>query len=80
MKKIFITLTSAVLTLMSAQAISADDSRRGPPPEAFEVCEGQAEGDTVSINTPKGDTVEATCQMMQDKLVAVPEGGPGGKQ
>ena len=80
MKKVLITLTSLALTLMAAQALSADDSRRGPPPEAFEACEGQSEGDTVSITSPEGDSVDATCTLMRDKLVAVPEGGPGGKQ
>ena len=80
MKKILITLTSLAMAFMATQALAADDSRGKPPAEAFEVCEGQSEGDTVSITSPEGDTVEATCKLMRDKLVAMPEGGPGGKQ
>ncbi|GLS90228.1 hypothetical protein GCM10007916_12950 [Psychromonas marina] len=78
MKKIFITLTSLAFTFITAQALAEKGERRQPPPEAFEVCEGQSEGDSVSITSPEGDTVEATCKMMHDKLVAMPEGGPGG--
>ena len=40
----------------------------GPPPEAFKVCEGKSPGDTVQIQTPRGDTISATC-----RLVAVPQ-------
>lgn len=76
MKKIFITLTSIAFIFISAQALAEKGERRQPPPEAFAVCEGQSEGDTVSITSPEGDVVEASCKMMHDKLVAVPEGAP----
>jgi hypothetical protein len=39
----------------------------GPLPEAFKVCEGKNPGDTVQIQTPRRDTISATC-----RLVAVP--------
>lgn len=37
-------------------------------PEAAHACEGKHAGDTVSIQTPRGDTVPATC-----RLLAVPQ-------
>jgi len=40
----------------------------GPPPEAFKICEGKKSGDTVQIQTPRGDAITATC-----RLVAVPQ-------
>lgn len=40
----------------------------GPPPEAFKACEGKNPGDTVQIQTPRGDTISGTC-----RLVAVPQ-------
>jgi hypothetical protein len=40
----------------------------GPPPEAFKACEGKKPGETVQIQTPRGDAVTATC-----RLVAVPQ-------
>lgn len=82
MKKTIIALTTFVLSLSAAQALAAGQEGRKPPPEAFEICEGKSEGDSVSITSPQGDTVEATCKAMRgDELVAVPEGGgrQGGK-
>jgi hypothetical protein len=40
----------------------------GPPPEAFQACEGKKVGEAVQIQTPRGDMVRATC-----RLVAVPQ-------
>lgn len=75
MKKTLITLTSLLIAFTSTQSLADNNSRRQPPPEAFEACEDKSEGDTVSITTPHGDTLDATCQLMQDQLVAVPERG-----
>jgi hypothetical protein len=36
----------------------------GPPPEAFRACEGKKVGETIQIQTPRGDTVTATCRLM----------------
>lgn len=55
--------------------------RRGPPPQAFEACEGKAQGDAVQLTTPRG-VVGATCETMPRGLAARPlrppegEGGP----
>lgn len=83
MKKIIIALTSIVISFSAMQAL-AEGQRGKPPAEAFEACEGKSEGDTVSITSPQGDSVEATCKTMRggDELVAMPAGGPpkGGKR
>lgn len=47
---------------------------QGPPPEAIEACQDKAEGDTVSFSGRGGESISATCQMINDQLVAVPEG------
>ncbi len=39
----------------------------GPPPEAFKACDGKGVGETVQIQTPRGDPITAIC-----RLVAVP--------
>ncbi|MBU2952940.1 hypothetical protein [Marinobacter sp. F3R08] len=48
----------------------------GPPPEAFEACEGLAEGEHVSFAGRGGESLEATCEKLDGKLVAVPENAP----
>ncbi|MGZ3183642.1 MAG: hypothetical protein ACXU8N_14490 [Telluria sp.] len=45
---------------------------RGPPPEAIEACKGKQAGDSVTIKTPRGDTLTGTCQ-----LVFMPQRGEG---
>ena len=50
--------------------------QQGPPPEAIEACVDKAEGDVVSFEGRRGESVEATCEMVDDQLVAVPEGRP----
>lgn len=47
--------------------------RKGPPPEAIEACANLQEGDTVSFEPLRGDTLEATCEIIEDQLVAVPQ-------
>lgn len=75
MKKLFITLTSLMFAITSLQSFAAKKAHRQPPPEAFEACEDKSEGDTVSITTPRGDTLDATCKLMKEQLIAVPEHG-----
>ena len=50
------------------------DGRQGPPPEAIEACQDKAEGDSVTFSGRRGDSVTATCTLIDDQLVAVPEG------
>lgn len=73
------TLIFAVsLLAMSSISSYAQEGRgqggeRRPPPEAFEACENKSEGDSVTVETRRGDSLSATCQMMNDTLVAVPQ-------
>ncbi len=48
--------------------------RKGPPPEAFSVCEGQSSGDSCTMETPHGEAT-GTCEDPKDdgKLACVPE-------
>ena len=67
---------AAGLTLATSNAFAQQRERpQGPPPEAIEACEGLAEGDSVSFESPHGDTLEGECQYMDDELVAVPKNG-----
>ncbi len=51
--------------------------RRGPPPEAIDVCEGLSDGDGCAFVSPRGDNIEGTCEMTRSDIIAcVPEGGP----
>ncbi len=52
----------------------AGKKRNGPPPEAFEACEGKEAGDSVEFTGRRGETLTATCEEQNDQLVAVPEG------
>ena len=45
-----------------------------PPQEAIEACADKSEGEVVSFETPRGDQMEATCTLIEEQLVAVPEG------
>lgn len=48
--------------------------QQGPPPEAIAACDGMKEGDSVSFEGRRGESVAGTCQLIDDQLVAVPEG------
>lgn len=69
-------LKVAIVLFAAATLLPAGVFAQGPPPEAFELCKDKAIGDAVEIQTPDGKTMEATCQDMQGKLVAMPAGGP----
>ncbi|MFC1519109.1 hypothetical protein ACFL6Z_05245 [Pseudomonadota bacterium] len=63
-----------LLTLMSANIIAQEKNRqmRKPPQEAYAICENKNAEDQVSFTTPKGDEIEATCILIDEELVAVP--------
>ena len=48
----------------------------GPPPEAYEACEGKNAGDTAEFVNPHGDTVTGTCEQEGDRLVLRPDHHP----
>ena len=47
--------------------------RHGPPPEAYEACEGKSTGDEAELITPRGETVTGTCEEEGDQLVLRPD-------
>ncbi|GAB6042896.1 hypothetical protein [Endothiovibrio diazotrophicus] len=47
--------------------------RRGPPPEAYTACEGKSAGERAEMNTPRGDTMQGTCEESPEGLVLRPE-------
>lgn len=67
---------AAWVMLATSNALAQQRERpQGPPPEAIEACEGLTEGDSVSFESPRGDTLEGECQYVDDELVAVPKNG-----
>ncbi len=44
-----------------------------PPTEAFTACEGRQEGDFVVFILSEGKDIKATCQIIDDHMVAVPQ-------
>lgn len=79
-KRIIKTVVPLMIVVMMAVAACANNEQngrgkqQGPPPEAIKACEGKQAGDTVSFAGRGGETLKATCQTVEDQLVAVPEG------
>jgi hypothetical protein len=48
----------------------------GPPPEAYDACEGLSAGDTVELETTNGDILTGTCEAKGDRLVLRPDNPP----
>lgn len=55
--------------------MAKDDSKTDevPPTEAFTACEGKQEGDFVVFILSEGKQIKATCQIIDDHMVAVPQ-------
>lgn len=70
---IFLSL-SLIAGLAVAKEKTQDRKRHGPPAEAIEACVDKTEGDSVSFESRRGNTLEGTCKLMKEVLVAVPEG------
>jgi hypothetical protein len=78
------TLTAVLASfLVSSIATAASDygpgTRRGPPPEAFESCVHQTEGEACSFSGGRGEDVTGTCTVPpkgEESLVCAPEGRP----
>ena len=47
--------------------------RQGPPQEAYAACEGKNSGDTAQFVSPRGDTVNGTCEQEGNRLVLRPD-------
>ena len=48
----------------------------GPPPGAYEACEGKKIGQAVLMETPRGETIEAVCEAQGERLLAKPINPP----
>ena len=47
--------------------------RQGPPPEAYEACEGKSVGDEAEFVNRRGETVTGICEEEGDRLVLLPD-------
>ena len=55
--------------------------RRGPPPEAFEACEGLSSGDSANFEGRNGDLISGTCESDRDgTLVLRPDTPPQNRE
>ena len=73
-------LVLAFTYTVQAQRGGGSGPRRGPPQEAFAACDGKSEGDSCSVETPRG-TLEGTCgrppRGEDERLVCMPPRGEG---
>lgn len=89
---VFVRRAALVIGLAGAPFLAwaqQDDERpgagrpEGPPPEAVEACQGQAEGDECRFESPRGE-MSGTCRTppRQEVLACVPRGHrrPDGRQ
>ncbi|BHH84502.1 hypothetical protein [Desulforhopalus sp. 52FAK] len=76
MIKTLVPMMTVVMMAVAACAQNEQEGRgqQGPPPEAIKACEGKAVGDIVSFSGRRGESVKATCQTVENQIVAVPEG------
>lgn len=70
MKKTILLTTLLVATIAMANQNSnergGEREMREPPQEAITICEGKSEGDSCSVTSPRGDTLEGTCRNTPD--------------
>ncbi|GGQ18824.1 hypothetical protein [Shewanella litoralis] len=71
-----INITLLTLSLVASAAVFANPPGGKPPQEAIDACASSSENSQVSFETPRGDTLEATCKMIDGELVAVPDNAP----
>lgn len=77
MKKV-IGLIGLALIISASTAYKQAYAHRSPPQEIIDACSDKAEGDVCSFVTPKGDTVEGTCDQLReiDTLACRPDEAP----
>ena len=71
-----ISIGFVTLSLLVSASVLANPPGGKPPQEAIEACANSAENTQVSFETPRGDSIEATCQLFNGELVAVPDNPP----
>jgi hypothetical protein len=75
-------LATCLSTLQASAQPEQGGRRGGPPPQAFEACAGQTEGDSCSMTGRQGEDLQGSCIVPpqgEGELVCAPEGGPGGR-
>jgi hypothetical protein len=79
MKLKYVILLCSTFLFTSSYMLAQEHNRPPslkPPPEAIKACEGKVEGDVVSFETRRGDTLEGSCKKIDAQLVAVPDNVP----
>ena len=77
---VFVLLAICVITnVFVSDAFSQERGirRQGPPPEAYEACEGKSVGDEAEFVNPRGETVTGTCEEEGNQLVLRPDNFKG---
>jgi len=78
-KRMIIVFAVLIICAANACAQGSPQGKRGhqgPPPEAYEACEGKSAGDTAQFVSPHGDTVCGTCVQEGDRLILRPDDPP----
>ena len=75
---------AAVIFLLPTLAIAYGGPGKGrgqygPPQAAIDACDGKNTGDTVEFMNRRNVSISGTCRELDGLLIAMPEGGPGGK-
>ncbi len=78
MNKPVTALITTITLLLASQSGLADNSqqssdRRGPPPEAYSICEDKNAGDSVQLENRRGELMTGTCEDHDGKLALRPE-------
>lgn len=79
-RKLVVALVAASLGSLPLVGITEYGRPGQPPAAATAACSGHAEGDSVSFQTPRGNTVTGICRAMNGALVAMPSQRQGGQQ
>ncbi|MEA2050423.1 MAG: hypothetical protein U9O56_06820 [Campylobacterota bacterium] len=67
MKKSILALLFTTYALaMGPQGGGQGREMREPPQEAITICENKSSGDSCTMQSPRGDTVEGTCEDTPD--------------
>ena len=68
MKKLitFLFVVSAIVCFANDREGQGQREMRTPPAEAISACSGKNDGDSCSVTTPRGDTLEGTCSNTPD--------------
>ena len=84
MKNIFLLtlLIGATLSFANGPQNEQDREKRTPPKEAISACKDLNSGDTCNMTTPRGDSLNGTCQNTPDDkyFVCMPKGMVKGKR